>query len=364
MKRSIIFTTIMSLAILTLFALHASAQDENHAPFVSNILARQRAGSKLVDITYDVDDPDGDLLTIAVAVSNDGGKTFTVNASTFTGDAGNCIVPGKGKKIVWDAGKDSPNVFGTNYVVKVTASDGRFGRDIIIGQDGAPMVLIPAGEFQMGDAFDEGNSDERPVHTVYVDAFYMDVYEVTNAQYKKFMDATGYKAPTDWDDDSFNAPDHPVVGVSWHDAKAYAEWAGKRLPTEAEWEKAARGGLVGKRYPWGDEITHNDANYDDTGGKNQWSNTSPVGGFAPNGYGLYDMAGNVWEWCADWHGSNYYSKSLKLNPTGPKSGSYRVLRGGLWYYNAFTLRVACRNARTSTSTNSNIGFRCGASRSD
>jgi iron(II)-dependent oxidoreductase len=131
------------------------------------------------------------------------------------------------------------------------------------------------------------------------------------------MDATDYEAPSYWNDSKFNAPNHPVVGVSWDDAVAYANWAGKRLPTEAEWEKSARGGLVGKKYPWGDTLTHDDANYSGTGGKDKWEHTSPVGSFASNGYGLYDMAGNVWEWCADWYFNNYYANSLKSNPKGP-----------------------------------------------
>jgi sulfatase modifying factor 1 len=230
----------------------------------------------------------------------------------------------------------------------------------IIGKDGAPMVLIPAGEFQMGDSFKEGQDNELPVHTVYLDAFYMDVYEVTNAQYKKFMDTTGYKAPAYWNDPNYNAPNTPVVGVTWYDAKAYADWAGKRLPTEAEWEKAARGGLVGKRYPWGDTISHDDANYEGTGGKDTWTYASPVGSFAPNGYGLYDMAGNVWEWCADWYDGNYYVNSPKSNPEGPDSGSYKVLRGGSWFStDYYLLRTAYRYGyRSPTNYYGDVGFRC------
>jgi iron(II)-dependent oxidoreductase len=224
-------------------------------------------------------------------------------------------------------------------------------------KDDAPMVLIPAGEFQMGDSLD-GMSNALPVHTVYLDTFYIDIYEVTNAQYKKFMDATGYQAPNYWNDSNYNAPKQPVVGIDWNDAKAYADWAGKRLPTEAEWEKSARGGLVGKRYPWGNDITHDNANYQGTGGKDVWNGASPVGSFAPNGYGLYDMAGNVWEWCADWYGSNYYASSPKSNPTGPGSGSYCVLRGGSWLLYDGNLRVSIRYNGVPTPTLDNVGFRC------
>lgn len=221
----------------------------------------------------------------------------------------------------------------------------------IIGKDGAPMVLIPAGEFEMGS--NDGEDDEKPVHTVYLDAFYMDKHEVTNEQYKKFMDATKYKAPRYWYLPNFCAPNHPVVGISWDDANEYCRWAGKRLPTEAQWEKAARGGLGGRKYPWGDEITHNNANYWGTGGKDKWEHTSPVGSFAPNGHGLYDMAGNVWEWCADWYDGNYYVNSSKLNPMGPSSGSSRVLRGASWGNDdPFHIRVFSRGTIRQTSTTS------------
>jgi formylglycine-generating enzyme required for sulfatase activity len=238
----------------------------------------------------------------------------------------------------------------------------------ITGKDGAPMALIPASEFQMGSL--DGKDAEKPVHTVYVDAFYIDVYEVTSAQYKKFMGATKHPAPDDWKDPNFNSPDQPVVGTTWFDATAYAQWAGKRLPTEAEWEKAARGGLVGKRFPWGDEAPDGtQCNFADKNTDYGWSNknvnddyqsTAPVGSFPPNGYNLYGMAGNVWEWCADWWGLSYYAISPEKNPKGPDSGVARVMRGGSWVSNADSVRAAFRNYLSPALTGSLVGFRCAA----
>ncbi|HHZ93358.1 TPA: formylglycine-generating enzyme family protein, partial [Candidatus Poribacteria bacterium] len=225
------------------------------------------------------------------------------------------------------------------------------------------MLLIPAGSFQMGSDSNGASydKDEKPVHIVHVEAFYMDKYEVTNAQYQKFVEATEHRIPEPWNDSSFNQPDQPVVGVSWHDAVAYANWSGKRLPTEAEWEYAARGGLEGKQYPWRDKLTHDAANYLGIGGKDQWADsTALVGSFESNGYGLYDMAGNVWEWCSDWYGEDYYSISPQNNPQGPNTGQYRVLRGGAWNYSSEYLRVANRGSGNPVRPNvdAGLGFRC------
>ncbi len=248
----------------------------------------------------------------------------------------------------------------------------------IIGKDGAEMALIPAGNFHMGS--NDGKNDEKPVHMVYLDAFYMDKYEVTNALYKKFVDANPQWSKSqikskyhdgdyldDWNGNSYPADkaDHPVGYVSWYAANAYAAWVGKRLPTEAEWEKAARSGLKGKKgekgkkYPWGDKLTNAHANYSDTG-------TSLVGSFDPNGYGLYDMAGNMWEWCDDWYSKDYYSSSpQRNNPAGPSSGEERVLRGGSWLStNSLNLRCANRYDSNPSSTYGSVGFRCSASLSD
>ncbi len=222
------------------------------------------------------------------------------------------------------------------------------------------MVLIPAGTFEMGDHFGDGEGDEQPVHRVELDAFYMDVCEVTVGQFREFVNQSGYKYGGNWANVAKYSPgnDYPMIYVTWSDATAYAKWVGKRLPTEAEWEYAARGGLAGKRYPWGDEISHDDANYSGTGGKDKWVYTAPVGSFAANGYGLYDMAGNVYEWCLDRFGSDYYSKSPTKNPPGADIGLTRVLRGGNWAYDSFTLRVANRNNAPPNNWSYPYGFRC------
>ena len=242
------------------------------------------------------------------------------------------------------------------------------------------MVLIPAGSFEMGSAY--WDTADRPWYPVHLDAFYMDKYEVTNAQFKAFVDANpqwqkgniedrfhdgDYLYLWYWDDNDYPAgkADHPVTYVSWYAAMAYAEWAGKRLPTEAEWEYAARGGLAGKKYPWGDdEPTPADANYDENVG-----DTTPVGQHADNGYGLYDMAGNVWEWCLDAYDPDFYASrnpiaggvtvqglldTFTTIPTDPS----RVLRGGSWRLPAYGLIVEGGSLASPADTSSSTGFRC------
>ncbi len=239
------------------------------------------------------------------------------------------------------------------------------------GKDGAEMVLIPAGDFFMG-AVDDSNThyDEIPGHRVYLDDFWIDRYEVTNRRYKQFVDETGHRAPYvnaewaqpyNWKDNTYppGKADFPVVLVSWEDAAAYAAWAGKRLPTEAEWEKAARGGLVKKKYPWGGQITKQKANYfTSITEKNQMK---PVGTFPPNPFGIYDSAGNVWEWCADWYDKTYYKKSPEKNPLGPEKGNYRVYRGGAWINRKEQLRCSERARNAPAHQSHIIGFRCAKS---
>jgi formylglycine-generating enzyme required for sulfatase activity len=234
----------------------------------------------------------------------------------------------------------------------------------IIGKDGSPMVLIPAGEFLMGS--ENGTGDEKPVHRVYLDAYYMDRFEVTVGRYRKFVEAAGYPAP-DWEGIEKYSPsaNHPIVLVSWHDAMAYAQWAGKALPTEAQWEKAARGGLVQKDYPTGNSISHNDANF--IRGKTlglTGEKTVPVNRFRPNGYGLYNMAGNVWEWCLEHYDKKYYRRSPTHNPLNvdeKKPKGERVLRGGSWNDDNLdnsVLRCAYRNHASPSTQDIALGFRC------
>lgn len=304
------------------------------------------------------------------------------------------------------------------------------------------MVWIPGGEFTMGSGSAMGWPDEKPAHRVRVDGFWMDQSEVTNAQFREFVDATGYittaekapdldeimrqsppgtppppkeslvpgslvfettKGPVNLNDysqwwrwtpgASWKHPEgptstiegrenHPVVQVSWEDATAYAKWAGKRLPTEAEWEIAARGGLEEKPYVWGDEKPTDDAifanlwqgnfPYKNTE-KDGYSRTAPVMTFAPNGMGLYDMAGNVWEWCSDWYDRDLYSKRVgkptAINPTGPEKSNdrerpfmpQRVQRGGSFLCNdgyCSRYRPSARHGSSPDTGMSHVGFRC------
>ena len=230
--------------------------------------------------------------------------------------------------------------------------------------DGAEMVLIPGGKFQMGS--NNGYDGEKPVNPVSLDAFYMDVYPVTVGQYRRFIEATGHRSPN-WETVTKYArnDDHPIICVSWRDAMTYCKWAGKILPTEAQWEYAARGKLEGKQYPWGDAPSdETKANYGFKVGK-----TTPVGKYPKNGYGLYDMAGNVWEWCLDEWDANFYSKNRESNPvagdkitivnndfTNVKTS--RVLRGGSWNGVDHRLRVAGRFRYNPAYRYRYFGFRC------
>jgi formylglycine-generating enzyme required for sulfatase activity len=366
-----------------------------------------------VDIGYDLADGDGDSCTVTVVVSDDGGNTWDGPVASLTGDVGAGVTSGAGRAIVWSSEADLPSAYGMDYKVRVYADDGQWTP--------TAMALIPAGEFEMGDHHD-GGAEALPVHAVYVDSFYMDVYEVTNQQYAATLNwawgqgglitvtggavhsadggtrycdtaTSSFHSRVTWNGSTFgvigeelppndpgNKTNFPMTRVSWYGAAAYANWRsgmegrtpsyntstwecsfapdGYRLPTEAEWEYAARGGehTPYYRYPWGDTIDGSNANYRFSGdpyggGDPPWTtpvgyydgNQTPSGADMANGHGLYDVAGNAWEWCNDRYGPYSHCDPAPCdNPRGPATGTGRVIRGGSWRSYEPYLRCAAR----------------------
>ena len=219
------------------------------------------------------------------------------------------------------------------------------------------MRLIPEGWFQMG--CDAGRDDEKPAHRVWVDAFELAAFQTTNSEYASFVQATHHPPPLLWDDPSFANSEQPVVAVSWFDAVAFCDWLSRtlgkqfRLPTEAEWERAARGGVDGEMYPWGNCAVEELPDY-----ANRWkSGPEPVGLYAPNPYGLYNLGDNVHEWCADWYDAGYYAVSPERKPQGPLSGNRRASRGGSWRHQNKVTRTAARSSIPPEFKYADYGFR-------
>lgn len=249
------------------------------------------------------------------------------------------------------------------------------------------VVRIPAGEFLMGA--DDGEDDERPAHRAYVDEFHIGTHPVTNREYGQFVKETGHPSPGvrelplvvapaeaeafrrtaesyAWRDGKPPAgrSHHPVTLVTIEDAVAYCDWLARRtvkpvrLPTEAEWERASRGDLARSRYPWGDDIDDSRANFLHDPAARSKRGTEPVGSYPPNGFQLFDMAGNVWEWVSDWYAADYYARSQYLNPRGPDAGRLRIVRGGGWVTSdAGSLRCAYRHEVPEDTYAYSIGFR-------
>jgi formylglycine-generating enzyme required for sulfatase activity len=219
-----------------------------------------------------------------------------------------------------------------------------------------PFKEVAGGQFLMGS--ESGQEDERPVHRVQVDTFELAIYPVTRGEYARFLDATGHATPRDWADPAFAGDDRPVVGVSWNDAIAYCGWrtrtgSPERLPTEAEWERAARGNLDGAAFPCGDDLPA----WIPEGGRGPLPGPWPVTLGEPNAFGLYGIAANVHEWCADWHDGAYYASSPLANPQGPASGLRRASRGGSWRHAVTISRCAARSKLDPSFRYTDYGFR-------
>jgi formylglycine-generating enzyme required for sulfatase activity len=373
-------------------------------------------GSQEWSLQVNLPPPPAITSAAAVTGSVDGAFYYQISASNLpTGFQALGLPPGLSLNAASGLISGVPTLEGV-YQVALTASNAGgasavFGLTISIGPAGSVpegFALIPAGSFAMGDSFSERRGDDRelPVHTVYVSAFYMGRTEVTKAQWDEVRAWAAQSGYTDLPEGGGKDQNYPVT-VSWYDAvkwlNAWSErdglnpvyrvggtvmrsrWStpeinysanGYRLPTEAEWEKAARGGLSGRRFPWGDEINHDHANHSADGSSYAYDTspyttltyhptyndgtmpyTSPVGSFAPNGYGLYDMAGNVWEWCGDWYSRDYYSVSPTTDPTGPALGWYRISRGGGWHGDASWCRAADRGYSSPEGAGWGVGFR-------
>lgn len=377
-------------------------------PVITGVTGAQRAGTKLVDIAFTISDPDSTSVNVFIAVSKDSGATWDVPVRTFTSGGNNLglNVPvtanPTAKAVVWDAGADWDGHYTEHCRVRVLAND-------------AGLVLIPAGDYLRGNPPALGDTDitDAPQYSVYVGAFYIESTLVTGGRWNLVKDGYADSHGCAFDNPgSFKAATHPVHTVNWYDAVKWCNARsqmegltpvyytdagyttvyrtgrvapyvkpganGYRLPTEAEWEKAARGGLSGKRFPSGDIMSHSLANYcsdatyaydisstrgcHPTYATGAMPYTSPVGSFPANNYGLFDMAGNVMEWCYDWYNPTSYATG-QTDPQGPSSpiAGYvdRIVRGGSWFNHSSALRCAIRNVRAPPiAVNNDVGFRC------
>ena len=375
--------------------------DTLSGPEIANLTAVQQPGTRLVEIHYDLW-TNAATVRLALQISADGGMTWVVPVSSATGDLGDAVVPGAGKAIIWDAGVDWSEQQSGAMRFRIVADS---VDSPVVAPDG--FALIPAGAFTMGRTGGDTDGDAPPV-TVNVGAFFMAKHEVTKLLWDEVRAWGMTNGYPDLAVGAGKAANHPVQSVTWHDMVRWCnarsemdrltpcytvggaiyrsgvvdpvcDWTagGYRLPSEAEWEKAARGGVEGRRFPWGaDTISHSQANYFSTSGfdydvsptrgfhptynDSAWPLTAPVGSFAPNGYGLFDMAGNVFEWCWDWYGDATYTSGAS-DPRGPSSGDWRVARGGGWYgaepVEYCFWRACHRDALGPVDSNTGLGFR-------
>ncbi len=383
--RCLYFSVIATTALLLGSCGDGMEEITNSQPTIDRVIVPQevKAGQKVI-LEVVAHDPDGDKLTYKWEVSEgtvDAAGVWTVPAEATTATV--LVHVGDGVNSAVASSKISVEIVAPPDPSNPVALEG--------------MVPIPAGEFQMGGTDPEALNNEQPVHTVYVDAFFMDEHEVTNLEYQTFV-----LANPQWQREQIHSKfhdgdylklwrgirgndypkgkaEHPVVYVSWYAAMAYAGWVGKRLPTEAEWEYAARGGLEGKKYTWGDDAGTDPGwgwgDIIDRDRANAGGDTTAVGEYPPNGYGLYDMTGNVYEWCLDEYNKDFYAMSPRENPLSGANSvdwiinnftsvtTHRVLRGGSWgNLGAHSrLRVAFRRWKKPLFTSEKFGFRCARS---
>jgi formylglycine-generating enzyme required for sulfatase activity len=346
------------------------------------VRAERRPGSGWIDVSYVT----AELLSpawVVVSASDDSGDSFNVPVRSVVGDVGRLDAGIAGaRRLQWHALADSPDLFIHDWRVELAIWE---TPPVPPWQD---MIRVPAGTVLMGS--DGGDADERPQRDVQLSAFYIDRFETTSRAFMWYVQSTGRRTAAEHVDSSLIYEDggyrtvrgaswwrpegsaivslnHPVVQVDWHDAKGYCEWAGKRLPTEAEWERAARGD-DNRTFAWGWEGPDDDgfrANFGDPGcchesDRDGFLRTAPVGSFASgrSPFGVEDMAGNVWEWVADWYGEEYYQRAPALAPIGPPRGSARVLRGGSWISYPFMLRASYRGNHEPEMRHNYGGFRC------
>ena len=375
--RRLYFSVIATTALLLGSCGDGMEEITNSQPTIDRVIAPQevKAGQK-VKLEVVAHDADGDGLTYKWEVSE--GTVDAVGVWTVPAEATSATI------LVHVSDGVNTSVASSKISVEIVAPPDPSNPVALEG-----MVPIPAGEFQMGGTDPEALNHEQPVHTVYLDAFFMDEHEVTNLEYQTFV-----LANPQWQREQIDSKlhdgdylklwrgrrgndypkgkaEHPVVYVSWYAAMAYADWVGKRLPTEAEWEYAARGGLTGKRFPWGDVLEFDKADKANIG---LVGDTTAVGKYPPNGYGLYDMTGNVYEWCLDEYNKDFYSMSPRENPLSGANSvdwiinnftsvtTHRVLRGGSWKWSgSLGLRVAHRRWNRPLFTTDYFGFRCAKS---